>query len=125
MSVGVSDRVLVVEDDSSWQQVLAEILTDLNLTVDILGDLESARDLFQIAGRYIVSPIKSGIMLVDPNAALERIWYEHFMDKYFHYDKIDAIKERVEWNSKLIYLILGGVILSIVIPIIKSIWLGQ
>ena len=42
MSVGVSDRVLVVEDDSSWQQVLAEILTDLNLTVDILGDLESA-----------------------------------------------------------------------------------
>lgn len=42
---------------------------------------ESARDLFQLAGRYIVSPIKSGIMLVDPNAALERIWFEHFMDK--------------------------------------------
>lgn len=44
MSVGVSDRVLVVEDDTSWQQVLAEILTDLDLTVDILGDLESALD---------------------------------------------------------------------------------
>lgn len=52
---------------------------------------ESARDLFQIAGRYIVSPIKSGIMLVDPNAALERIWYEHFMDKL---DNGDALVQQ-------------------------------
>ena len=39
--------------------------------------------------------------------------------------KIDAMKFRIEWNSKLIYLILGGVILSIVVPIIKSIFWGQ
>ena len=39
--------------------------------------------------------------------------------------KIDAIKDRMELNTKLIYLILGGVILSVVVPIIKSIFLAQ
>ena len=35
-------RVLVVDDDPSWQQVLIEILSDLGLTVDVTGDKESA-----------------------------------------------------------------------------------
>lgn len=39
--------------------------------------------------------------------------------------KIDAIKDRTELNSKLIILILGGVVLSIAIPIAKLFILGQ
>jgi len=35
-------RALVVEDDSSWQQILSEILTDSGLTVDLAGNLEDA-----------------------------------------------------------------------------------
>ena len=35
-------RALVVEDDTSWQQILSEILTDIGLTIDVAGDLEAA-----------------------------------------------------------------------------------
>jgi RNA polymerase sigma factor (sigma-70 family) len=35
-------RALVVEDDSSWQQILSEILSDSGLTVDAASDLEGA-----------------------------------------------------------------------------------
>ncbi len=35
-------RALVVEDDPSWQQILAELLTDCGLEVDVAGNLEQA-----------------------------------------------------------------------------------
>ncbi len=35
-------RALIVEDDRSWQQILAEILADAGLAVDVAGDLETA-----------------------------------------------------------------------------------
>jgi RNA polymerase sigma factor (sigma-70 family) len=35
-------RALIVEDDTSWQQILSEILSDLGLTVDLAGNLEEA-----------------------------------------------------------------------------------
>ena len=35
-------RTLVVEDDSSWQQILSEILTDAGLTVDLANNLEDS-----------------------------------------------------------------------------------
>lgn len=36
-------RALVVEDDSSWQQVLGELLSDMGLTVDSAATLDTAR----------------------------------------------------------------------------------
>ena len=35
-------RAIVVEDDSSWQQILSEILTDSGLSVDVTDNLEDA-----------------------------------------------------------------------------------
>lgn len=35
-------RTLVIEDDTSWQQILSEILTDTGLTVDVASNLEDA-----------------------------------------------------------------------------------
>lgn len=35
-------RALIVEDDRSWQQILAEILADAGLAVDVAGDWETA-----------------------------------------------------------------------------------
>ena len=35
-------RAMVIEDDPSWQQILAEILTDEGLTVDLADNLEAA-----------------------------------------------------------------------------------
>jgi DNA-binding NarL/FixJ family response regulator len=37
-----SARVLVVEDDASWQQILSEILADAGLTVTVVDSLEAA-----------------------------------------------------------------------------------
>ncbi len=41
---------------------------------------ETERRLFQIKGRYLVSPVKSGLMLIDQKRAHERILYEKFID---------------------------------------------
>ena len=35
-------RILVIEDDASWQQILTEILMDMNLIVDVANNVESA-----------------------------------------------------------------------------------
>jgi DNA-binding NarL/FixJ family response regulator len=41
MSVPIA-RALIVEDDRSWQQILSEILTDVDLAVDVAQNLEEA-----------------------------------------------------------------------------------
>jgi len=41
---------------------------------------EQQRPPYQIHGRYIVSHIKSGFLLIDQQSAHERILYEHFLD---------------------------------------------
>ncbi|MGA1978060.1 MAG: DNA mismatch repair endonuclease MutL [Bacteroidales bacterium] len=41
---------------------------------------ESERRLFQIKKKYIVCPVKSGLMIIDQRRAHERILYEKFLD---------------------------------------------
>lgn len=41
---------------------------------------DTERRLFQIKGRYLVSPVKSGLMLIDQKRAHERILFEKFLD---------------------------------------------
>ena len=40
--ISSSNRALVVEDDVSWQQILNEILSDMDLVVDLVSHLEDA-----------------------------------------------------------------------------------
>ncbi len=40
-----------------------------------------SRNLFQIHQKYIISPIKSGFMMIDQQAAHERILYEKFLEQ--------------------------------------------
>lgn len=40
-------RVLIVEDEASWQQILAEILEDMGLTVDVAANAAAALELIQ------------------------------------------------------------------------------
>ncbi len=42
-----SPRAIVIEDDSSWQQILSEILSDSGLTVDVADNLEDALKLLK------------------------------------------------------------------------------
>ncbi|NLN30648.1 MAG: DNA mismatch repair endonuclease MutL [Bacteroidales bacterium] len=41
---------------------------------------DSGRKFFQIKGRYIVCPVKSGLMLIDQKRAHERVLYERYME---------------------------------------------
>ncbi len=41
--------------------------------------LVSEQRVWQLHGRYIITPIKSGFMLIDQQAASERIRYEHYL----------------------------------------------
>ncbi|PKN90127.1 MAG: hypothetical protein CVU45_04160, partial [Chloroflexi bacterium HGW-Chloroflexi-7] len=42
-----SPRAIVIEDDSSWQQILSEILSDSGMTVDVADNLEDALKLLK------------------------------------------------------------------------------
>lgn len=48
MNANNSARVLIVEDERSWQQILSEILSDAGLVVDIADTLESALTLLRM-----------------------------------------------------------------------------
>jgi len=41
---------------------------------------ETERKIFQIKGRYLVCPVKSGLMIIDQKRAHERILYEKFLE---------------------------------------------
>lgn len=45
---------------------------------------EPVSSLFQIQKRYILSPLKSGFILIDQQAAHQRIKYEHFIQMMVH-----------------------------------------
>lgn len=47
-------RALVVEDSSSWQQILAEILTDAGLVVDVAENLDTAIESLRAAPHRLV-----------------------------------------------------------------------
>ncbi len=54
-------QALVLEDDRSWQQILAEILNDVGLGVDIYSSLEQARiQLHEKAYRFAVVDLSLG-----------------------------------------------------------------
>ena len=42
MTIHAQQRGLIVEDDPAWQEILAELLTDMGLAVDIADSLDAA-----------------------------------------------------------------------------------
>lgn len=64
------------------QQAQQEILPDDSFEVNNQAvSKNSERQLFQIHNRYILSQIKSGFMLINQQAAHERILYERFLQQ--------------------------------------------
>ncbi|HEX7974434.1 MAG TPA: response regulator [Anaerolineales bacterium] len=58
----MNDRALVVEDDPSWREILAEILTDSGLAVDAAGSLEAAASAIRArAHRLAVVDLSLGV----------------------------------------------------------------
>jgi len=65
---------------SNWEKLYTGVTGEGNIQTDTEKIQESKRRLFQIKTRYIVCPVKSGLMLIDQKRAHERILFERFMD---------------------------------------------
>lgn len=68
------------ENTSNWEKLYPGVTGEGNIRTDTEKIQESKRRLFQIKTRYIVCPVKSGLMLIDQKRAHERILFERFMD---------------------------------------------
>jgi DNA mismatch repair protein MutL len=63
------------ESTLNWEQLYA----GLGREPSDLIKLESERKLFQVRNKYIVCPVKSGLMLIDQKRAHERVLFEGFL----------------------------------------------
>lgn len=68
------------ENVNNWQKLYSSLEKDPDSAgnPDRIGD--SPRRFFQIKNKYIVCPVKSGLMLIDQKRAHERILYEKFIE---------------------------------------------
>jgi DNA mismatch repair protein MutL len=64
------------ENNSGWEKLYTAIEREEPGPVKI----ETERKFFQIKNKYIVCPVKSGLMLIDQKRAHERILYERFLE---------------------------------------------
>ncbi len=64
------------ENNSGWEKLYSALEGEEPVPVKI----ETGRTFFQIKNKYIVCPVKSGLMLIDQKRAHERILYERFLE---------------------------------------------
>jgi DNA mismatch repair protein MutL len=63
-----------------WEKLYSDLGKENNKPAESEAISESARKFFQIKNKYIVCPVKSGLMLIDQKRAHERILYEKFFE---------------------------------------------
>jgi DNA mismatch repair protein MutL len=69
----------------NWEQLFEELPTLSNNTTEVLGKSwsenteETDKTIFQLNKQYIVSSIKSGLMIIHQQRAHERILYEYYL----------------------------------------------
>jgi DNA mismatch repair protein MutL len=68
------------ENNSNWEKLYAAIEKREELPEKSGPIMEPGRKLFQVRGKYIVCPVKSGLMLIDQKRAHERVLYEKYLN---------------------------------------------
>ncbi len=68
------------ENVASWEKLYTTLEKENEDPEGFQRIQESERRLFQIKNRYIVTPVKSGMMLIDQKRAHERVLYERFLE---------------------------------------------
>ena len=64
------------ENNSDWEKLYSALEREEPRSAMI----ESERRFFQIKNKYIICPVKSGLMIIDQKRAHERILYERFLE---------------------------------------------
>jgi DNA mismatch repair protein MutL len=67
------------ENVANWEKLFSTLNKENENSEDSERISESQRKFFQIRNKYIVCPVKSGIMLIDQKRAHERVLFERFM----------------------------------------------
>jgi DNA mismatch repair protein MutL len=68
------------ENIANWEKLYSTLENENEDHETIRISSETDRKLFQIKNKYIVCPVKSGLMLIDQKRAHERVLYEKFLD---------------------------------------------
>jgi DNA mismatch repair protein MutL len=66
------------ENVANWEKLFSTLNKENENTEQFERIRESQRKFFQIRNKYIVCPVKSGIMLIDQKRAHERVLFERF-----------------------------------------------
>jgi DNA mismatch repair protein MutL len=76
---GIVDR-FERENTANWEKLYSALERENENPGQFEKIRESQRKFFQIKNKYIVCPVKSGLMLIDQKRAHERILYERFLE---------------------------------------------
>jgi DNA mismatch repair protein MutL len=68
------------ENTANWEKLYSALEKENDNPEQFEKIRESQRKFFQIKNKYIVCPVKSGLMLIDQKRAHERVLYERFLD---------------------------------------------
>ena len=68
------------ENVANWEKLYSALEKGNNIPEQAEKISETGRKFFQIKNKYIVCPVKSGLMLIDQKRAHERILYEKYLD---------------------------------------------
>ena len=68
------------ENVANWEKLYSALEKENDNPEQFERIRESQRKFFQIKNKYIVCPVKSGLMLIDQKRAHERVLYERFLE---------------------------------------------
>jgi DNA mismatch repair protein MutL len=68
------------ENTANWEKLYSALEKENENPEDAGKISKTERKFFQIKSKYIVCPVKSGLMLIDQKRAHERVLYEKFME---------------------------------------------
>jgi len=96
------------ENVANWEKLYAALEKENENPEQFEKIRESQRKFFQIKNKYIVCPVKSGLMLIDQRRAHERVLYEGFIDclsNSIAVSQVDMFPLIVEVNPSDIFII--------------------
>ena len=96
------------ENNANWEKLYSTLEKENEDPEQFEKIRESQRKFFQIKNKYIVCPVKSGIMLIDQKRAHERVLYERFQECLSNnraVSQVDMFPVTVEMNPSDYYIL--------------------
>ncbi len=76
----IYEGMITVEPESQPVRVQSELASEIEGNSSSLNEQATVNKPYQIHNSYIISPIKSGFLVIDQKRAMERIYFEEFLE---------------------------------------------